>query len=227
MGTERVGKAPTVAAKSAKTKKSPRVFGKDGVRYSFPHGDQEQIQFNIDFSQIPSPPSYFYADSLYLRTDNELCMSVLSFGLRNENTEKFSQRIDVVMPTKSLTGPFWVSTRPIEPILDKALEMSKLTGETRQISAPDPDPRTVTLFANMIFLALGDGESTLDFYHLPPREVHLAKTKRADIQLKATVRVILSSVLTKHFFNTIRPYAEGASDSTPGLERSTRAARSR
>ena len=219
-----------MAAKSAKTKKSPKpgqVFGKNGVLYTFPHGDQDQIQITIDFSQVPPPPNYFYADSLYLRMDNELHMSVLSFGLRNENTDKFSRRIDVVMPTNSLTGPFWASTRPIEPVLDKVLEMSRLTGEARPISPPDPDPQVITLFANMIFLAVGEGESTLDFYHLPPREVHLAKTQKADIQLKATVRVILSSILTKHFFNTLRPHAEGASDSAPVLERSTRAARSR
>jgi hypothetical protein len=219
-----------VATKNAKTKNSPKpgqVFGKNGVLYTFPHGDQEQIQFNIDFSQVPPPPSYFYADALYVRMDNESQMSVLSFGLRDENTDKFSRRIDVVMPTKSLTGPFWASTRPIEPTLDRVLEMSRLTGETRPMSRPEPDPRAVTLFANMIFLAVGEGESTLDFYHLPPREVHLAKTQKADIQLKETVRVILSSVLTKHFFNTLRPYAEGASDSAPARERSTRAARSR
>jgi hypothetical protein len=225
-----MGKAPTVAAKSAKTKKNPKpaqVFGKNGVLYTFPRGNQEQIQITIDFSQVPSPPNYFYADSLYIRMDNELHTSVLSFGLRNENTSKFLSRFDVVMPTNSLMGPFWASTRPIEPVLDKVLQMSRLARDARPISPPDPDPQVLTLFANMIFLAIGEGESTLDFYHLPPREVHLAKTQNADIQLKAIVRVILSSTLTKHFFNSLRPYAEGVSDPALAQERNTRAARSR
>src|SRR5690348_13945059 len=201
-----------------------RVFGKNGVFYSFPRGDQEQIQIRVDFSQVPPPPNYYYADSLYIRMDKEQRMAVLSFGQRNEQAGNFFNRIDIVMPTKSLMGPFWVSSRPIEPTLDKLLEASGPGGEIRPISPPDTE--SVTLFANMIFLAIGDGESTLDFYHLPPREVHLAKTGRKDMELQPTVRVIISSVLTKHFFNTLRPYAEGGSHSLPALERSRHAARS-
>jgi len=217
-----------VAPKNARAKKSPKpqhVFGKNGVFYTFPHGNQEQIQIRVDFSKVPSPPNYYYADSLHLRVDKEQRMAVLSFGQRNPNTDKFSNRIDVVMPIKSLMGPFWLSSRPVEATLDKLLEVSGLSGETRPISSPDTE--AVTLFANMIFLAVGDGESTLDFYHLAPREVHLAKTQKKDMELEPTVRVIISSVLTKHFFNTLRPYAESASEPLPVLERSQRAARTR
>ncbi len=215
--------ATTVKAK--KTPKAGQVFGRNGVFYSFPHGNQEEIQVRIDFSRIPPPPNYYYADAMHLRLDQELHMSILSFGHRNENTDRFSDRIDVVMPTKSLMGPFWASTRPVEATLDKLLEASGLTGDARPISRPDT--QAITLFANMIFLAIGDGESTLDFYHLSPREVHLAKTQRKDMELEPTVRVIISSALTKHFFNTLRTHAEGASDSSAVLQRSTRAARSR
>jgi hypothetical protein len=217
-----------VAAKNSKRQRTPRpgqVFGKNGVFFSFPHGDQEQIQVTVDFGLVPPPANYYYADSLYIRMDREQRMAILSFGLRNENTNKFSTRIDIVMPIKSLTGPFWTSSRPVEATLDKVLELAGLVGETRPISPPDAD--AITLFANMIFWAVGDGESTLDFHHLPPREIHLAKSQRKDIQLQPTVRVILSTTTTKHFFNTLRPYTEGAAESLPVQERSRRAARSR
>lgn len=221
-------KGTTVAAKSVKTMKSPKpgkVFGRNGVFYSFPGGEPGQIQVKIDFGQVPPPLNYYYADSLYLRIDEEQRMAILSFGQRNENTDKFSNRIDVVMPIKSLTGPFWTSSRPVESTLDKLLEASGPTGEIRPIAPPDTE--AVTLFANMIFLAIGEGESTLDFYHLPPREVHLAKTERKNMELQPTIRVIMSSVLTKHFFNALRPHAQGVADSAPVPERSQRAARSR
>lgn len=218
-----------MAPKNARAKKSPnpqRVFGKNGVLYTFPHGNEEQIQIRVDFSQVPSPPNYYYADSLHLRVDKEQRMAVLSFGHRNPNTDTFlSNRIDVVMPFKSIMGPFWLSSRPVEAVLDKLLEVAGLTGETRPISSPDGE--ALILFANMIFLAVGDGESTLDFYHLAPREVHLAKTQKKDMELEPTVRVIMSSVLTKHFFNMLRPYAESAAEPLPALERSQRAARTR
>jgi len=217
-----------VASKNARAKKGPKapqVFGKNGVFYTFPNDNQEQIQIRIDFSLVPSPPNYYYADSLHLRVDKEQRMAILSFGQRNQNTDKFSNRIDIVMPFKSLMGPFWLSSRPVEVTLDKLLEAFGIIGETRPISSPDTE--AITLFANMIFLAVGDGESTLDFYHLAPREVHLAKTQKKEMELQPTVRVIISSVLTKHFFNTLRPHAEGASERLPALERSQRAARTR
>lgn len=151
-------------------------------------------------------------------------MAVLLFGQRNEDTDKFSDRIDVAMPIKSLMGSFWESSRPVEAVLDKLLEAFGLIGEVQPISPSGGEP--VTLFANMIFLAIGDGESTLDFYHLAPREVHLAKTERKDMELRPTVRVIISSVLTKHFFNTLRPHAKADSLSAVAVERSKRAARS-
>lgn len=216
-----------MAAKSPKTMKIPKpeqVFGKNGVFYSFLGGRQDQIQIRVDFAQVPAPVNYYYADSLYLRIDKQQRMAILSFGQRNEDTDKFSNRIDIVMPIKSLMGPFWASSRPVEATVDKLLEVSGHIPEIRAITPPDT--QAAVLFANMIFLAVGDGESTLDFYHLAPREVHLAKTERRDMELEATVRVIISSVLTKHFFNTLRPHAEGAADSAPVLDRSQRAARS-
>jgi len=89
------------------------------------------------------------------------------------------------------------------------------------VSSPDSQA-TTTLFANTIFAAVGEGESTLDFYHLPPREVHLAKTQKRDMQIQPTVRVIMSSVVTKHFFDALRPHAERQSV-PPVMERSRRA----
>src|SRR5260370_13634423 len=223
-----LGKAPTVVAKSAKKNKTPKpgqVFGKNGVFYSFPGGDQEQIQVKIEFGQVPPPLNYYYADSLHLRMDKDQGMAILSFGQRNENTDSFSNRIDIVMPIKSLLGSFWGSSRPVESTLDKLLQSSGGVAGIRPIAPPASE--AATLFANLIFLAVGDGESTLDFYHLPPREVHLAKTQRRDMELQTTIRGIISSLLTKHFFETLRPHAEGATNSGPVRERRQSAIRCR
>jgi hypothetical protein len=216
-----------MALKSIKPTRHPKkekVFGGNGVFYTFPKGESAQIHIRIDFSQVPPPTNYYYAEAIYLRIDKEQGMSILSFGRRSEIGDEFSDRIDVVMPTKSLLGPFWLSTRPVEPLVDQILEQSSLTIETRKICAPKT--QAITLFGNTIFVAIGEGESTLDFYHLSPREVHLAKSQKANMQLEPTVRIIMSTVLTKQFFNTLRPHAEGEVTPRPVLERSKRVARS-
>lgn len=217
-----------MAAKISKSKKHsrpPQVFGKDGVFYSFPEGDAGPMQIKIDFAQAPKPLNYYYADSLLLGLDAELRMALVSFGRRDEKTGSFSDWIEIVMPVKSLLGQFWASSREVETALDKILEAAGPVPKMRPLSLPS-SPGT-SLFANAIFVAVGDGESTFDFYHLSPREVHLAKTQKADMQIQATIRVIVSSVLTKHFFETLRPYAEGTSVVQQTLERSKLAARTR
>jgi hypothetical protein len=217
-----------VTSKKPKTASKPKpgqVFGSGGVSYRFPNGFEGQIQVNVDFSQVPPPTQYYYVDSLHLRVDKEQHMAILSFGQRNENTDRFTTSVDVVMPASSLFGTFWASSRPVEATLDQLLRISGITGEVRPISPPDT--RALTLFANLIFAAVGEGETTLDFYHLSPREVFLAKTQRTDMHLQPTIRVIMSSALTKYFFDTLRPYPERIRDNESVLERNRSAARSR
>lgn len=217
-----------MASKNPKIIPKPKpgqVFGKGGVLYRFPGGFDGPIQISLDFSQVAPPTQYYYVDSLHLRVDKEQRMAILSFGQRNENTDRFTSSIDVVMPANSLFGTFWASSREVEATLDKVLQSSGITAEVRPISPPDI--RSVTLFANLIFAAVGEGETTFDFYHLSPREVHLAKTQRTDMHLQPTIRVIMSSVLTKHLFNTLRPYTERSTNSESALERNRSAARSR
>jgi len=215
---------PARITKRSKEPKATKVFGSNGVFYRFLAGEEGPIEIKIDFGSVPTPASYYYADSLLLNLDQDLRMSLLSFGRRDANTNKFADRIDVAIPTKSLFGPFWASSRDIEKTVDKILEASG-------VSVPKPNPVSspeslaATVFANTIFAAVGETESTLDFYHLSPREVHLAKTQKKDIQLQPIIRVIVSTVLTKVFFDTLRPYAEQGEGLPPLVQRSRRAIR--
>jgi hypothetical protein len=212
-----------VTAKIIKTKtpKAKQVFGSNGVFYRFLEQEGGPVEIRIDFGLVPAPAFYYYADSLLLKLDDELRMAQLSFGRRDENTNNFADRIDVVMPMKSLFAQFWTSARDVENTVDKILQVTGAVPKYQPVSLPDS--QAPTLFANTIFAAVGEGESTLDFYHLPPREVHLAKTQKRDMQIQPTVRVIMSSVLTKHFFDALRPHAERGQSVPPAMERSRRA----
>lgn len=217
-----------MSAKTIRTAKKPKeaqVFGKGGVSYAFPQGDAGPMQIKVDFGLAPEPLQYYYADCVYLAMDEDLRMAALSFGRRDVNANKFAGRIEVVMPANGLRY-FWMSSREVEGTVDKILASSTATLGARLISAPDK-PAEGTFFANMIFIAVGEGESVLDFYQLSAREVHFAKLQRKDVQIQAAVRVFMSTVLTKNFFNLVRPYAgeQATIQQTGGEDR--RAARSR
>jgi hypothetical protein len=111
-----------VAPRKPKTRKrqtADQVFGGNGVFYKFPQGVEGPIEIRFDFTEIPPPDKYYYADCLYLRVDREMRMAILSFGHRNENTDKFSDRIDVAMPANSLFGTFCASAKSVEDAVDK------------------------------------------------------------------------------------------------------------
>jgi hypothetical protein len=215
---------PARITKRPKGPKATKVFGSNGVFYRFLAGEEGPIEIKIDFGSVPTPASYYYADSLLLNLDQDLRMSLLSFGRRDANTNKFADRIDVAIPTKSLFGPFWASSRAVESTVDKVLEASGVSVPKPKPVSP-PESLAPTVFANTIFAAVGETESTLDFYHLAPREIHLAKTQKKDIQLQPIIRVIVSTVLTKIFFDTLRPHAEQGESLPPLVQRSRRAIR--
>jgi hypothetical protein len=195
-----------MAPKNRLAKKTPtdEVLGKGGVLYTLPNGEGGPINIKVDFSLVPAPQNYYYADALALAEDHELRMVVLSCGRRDRKTEKFADQIDIVMPSISL-NQFWSSSRGVEKTVDQLLQSMQVKHVVRPIASEDPI--SGTLFANMIFIAVGAGDTCIDFYHLPSRDVHLAKTRKMDMQILPTVRVIMSVVLTKYFFELFRPYA--------------------
>ena len=212
-GTHNVVKS----AKSAKAPKAEKVFGANGVSYTFPQGEGGPIQIRIDFAQVPEPAGYYYADAFLLNSDTSLQMSVLTFGRRDAASNEFGDRIEVVMPTKSL-APFLSSSQEVEKAVDKIIASLGTTSQPRPITLAKAFVPAPTLYANAIFVAVGDGESVFDFYHLSPRQTHFAKSQKLAMQIQPIVRVVLSSVLTKYFFEVLRPFVqnEGGSQSTVG-----------
>jgi hypothetical protein len=200
--------------------KPPQVFGKNGVFFTFPQGEGGPININIDFSLAPPPESYYYADAVHLRVNENLLMVSLSFGRRKVDTNNFQDWIEVVMPVAAVRQ-LSASTRDVEKAVDAVLKQMKTNLTTQTVSPVGPGG--MTLYANMTFIVAGQGESSLDFYFLSPRDIHLAKTKKLDMQLMPVVRVIISTVVTKQFFGLIAALnsADQSSNGFPGRERAT------
>ena len=194
-----------MARSQAARKKSERLYGKGGVFYRLPRGEGGPIEIRIDFGLVPPPPNYFYADAVGLQLDKPLLMALLSFGRRKAQSRNLAERIDIAMPVGAL-GAFWRSTRAVETTVDQVLK--QLAAEPPGATMHLESEPLVTLFANAIHIAVSPGETSLDFYCLAPRDVHLARTQRREISLQPITRVLMSSVLAKTFFDILRPHAE-------------------
>jgi hypothetical protein len=183
--------------------KDQKVYGVGAVRYTLPHGFAGPIQLNIDFGLAPPPDTYYYASAVSLRDDQALGMVTLSFG-RPEVKGTVGNTVSVVLPEAVVFSQFWNSSRAVEQTLDQQLNGRRSSaGEI-----PEGEAGIVqTLYANSVFVSVGLGESCLDFYYLPPKDLHLARTRGANISLYPVVRIVLSQPTLKRLFEVCRPHA--------------------
>jgi len=156
------------------------------------------MQMKFDFSRLPEPALYYYADCLAMRVDSDNQMVILTFGRSEGERTKFMDHVEVVMPTDRLLGDFWKSATDINAAVDQILQARRWSAFPRQMEPP-PDA-TQTFYANVLFMVVGMGESSLDFYHLSPRQIHFAKTGLLkEIQVVPVLRVVISTALSKRF----------------------------
>jgi len=209
---------------SGSTTSSEKLYGTGPVRYSFSPGAGNPLKIGIDFRYAVPPGAYSYADATSLKRDRELATAVLSFGRYDPIGSRLTDRIDVVMPEGALFFQFWNSSRAVEKTLDEQLDTMKLGPVNRQIKSKTR-PKA-TFYANVIFVTTGGGESCLDFYYLPVRDVNLAREKQADISLEPIVRILLSPVILKYLFELCRPHANASEVASTQLGRTEHASAS-
>jgi hypothetical protein len=216
----------TVAKSQSKAQKT---YGAGAVRYTLPQGLGGPIQLNIDFGLAPPPDTYYYASAVSLKHNQSLGMATLSFG-RPEVRGTAGNAVSVVLPEAVIFSQFWNSSRPLEQTLDQQLSGRKSSA----VEIPEEKTGIVqTLYANSIFVSVGLGESCLDFYYLPPRDLHLARTRGAGITLYPVVRITLSQPTLKRLFEVCRPHAMPADggelkvEASAAMERKRKLAKSR
>lgn len=194
--------------KKSEPSKSQKLHGQGAVRYSVIPEQDGGLRLNVDFRFARPPETYYYADALSISDDKEMGAAILSFG-RSKPEGGLRDRLDIVMPEVSLFFGFLGSATNVEPVIDKQLQVLKLRPVNRAVAGVTGTAQSRgTLYANLIFLATGGAESSLDFYYLPMRDIHFAKTfAGSEISLQPVIRIPTSPVLVKQMFNLCRELA--------------------
>src|SRR5260370_2897395 len=193
--------------------KNPPLHGRGAIRYSVLPEQNGALQVHVDFRLAPIPETYYYADALSISVDQEMGTAILAFG-RTITEGGLRDRIDIVVATVSLLTGFLKSMAPIESTVDKQLEFLKLRSVSRMVA--NVAPSRGTLYANLIFVSTGGAESCLDFYYLPVRDLHFAKTVvGSEITLQPIIRIPTSPVMLKHMVNLCRELAGGLQSREP------------
>lgn len=190
-------------------KREPRsaskLIGTGPVRYLMPEQKGGPLRISIDFRFATIPAAYYYADALSIRHERQLAMVTLLFARFDAQAGKLRERLDIVMPEGALFLTFWNSSREVEKTLDEQMRVLNVAPSLRPVGTKTV-PRT-TVFSNVLFVSTGAGESCLDFYYMPVRDIHLAKENGSEIGLDPIIRILASPVLLKSLFEVIRPFA--------------------
>lgn len=180
-------------------------YGQGAVRYSFLPDQSGTLNMQVDFRLARAPETYYYADALSISVDQEMGVAILAFG-RTKPEGGIRDRLDIVMPEISLFVGFLNSVVQLEPTIDQQLELLNLRPASRTVAGIVPSRGT--LYSNIIFVSTGGGESCLDFYYLPMRDIHFAKTVAgSEITLQPIIRIPTSPVLLKHMIGLCRESA--------------------
>lgn len=192
--------------KRSEPRKGQTQHGQGAVRYSFlSEQSGGALSLQVDFRLARPPETYYYADALSISVDREMGVAILAFG-RTKPEGGLRDRLDVVMPEISLFGVFLSSAIAIEPTIDQQLQMLKLRPVSRMVAGTVQSRGT--LYANLIFVSTGGGESCLDFYYLPVRDIHFAKTVvGSEISLQPVIRIPTSPALLKQMLSLCREFA--------------------
>lgn len=183
-----------------------KMSGAGPVKYKLPESPDGPLNIGVDFSLALAPNTYFYADSISLKRDVELGMSILSFGRFDLTANRFSERIEIAMPDVALFAQFWHSARNVEGVIDQQLKALKLPAASRSITTKAR--ARATFYANAISVSVGNGESCLDFYYMSVRDIHYVKVRTiSEIGLGPIIRVLSSPAVLKSLFDLCRPYS--------------------
>jgi len=203
--------------KRSEPRKGQTQHGQGAVRYSFASGQSGALTLNVDFRLAHPPETYYYADALSISDDKEMGVAILAFG-RTKPEGGLRDRLDIIMPEISLFVGFLKSAMAIEPTIDQQLQLLKLRPVNRTVAGVVPSRGT--LYANLIFVSTGGAESCLDFYYMPVRDIHFAKTVvGSEVSLQPVIRIPTSPVLLKQMLNLCREFA-GELQSRVDLKRS-------
>ena len=183
-----------------------RVIGKGPVRYTQPGGTGSPLAISIDFRYAKPPEAYAYADCVSVKNDPEVGMATILLGHADTQAGKVKDCISIVLPSAALLIQFLSTTTSVEETLRAQLNTMGMSVAKRAVGK-EAELRA-SLFANVLALHTGPGDSSLDFYYLPVRDIHLAKEFQTEIPLEQVIRIVMPLPVLQYFFELCRSLAQ-------------------
>jgi hypothetical protein len=152
------------------------------------------IELAIDFEKAPVPARAYSSD--FVRIIKGEYEHALVFGKLNPGTHQLRNKVEISYPNRAFVNQLWSSTRDLLKTITKNLPVPTEHLEPQ----PDDTDMVQSFRANNAFIATLGDDALVDFYYIPPSDIHYARFgKRNKVTLDPVLRIVLSTPLLARF----------------------------
>ena len=145
------------------------------------------LELAVDYEKAQPPDKAYAAD--YCRVQKVDYDYVLIFGKLIPGKAKLRNKVEMSFSHKAFAYQLWHNSRGLHKSLAEELQVG------RRLPLDVEDTDTVQSFrANNVFSAWLGEDGLIDFYYIPPSDIHYARAgKRSRISLDPILRIVMSS----------------------------------
>jgi hypothetical protein len=151
------------------------------------------VGLQIDYAEAGVPEQYYVAD--YFRVSFSGSDALFVFGkLDSPSKTTLRNKLEVYFPAHMFVLQLWDSSRDFHEKLRKFVSETKTQGSgaaAENISEQTAPNMVRTFHSNNVMMALGGGETILDFFYISPKELWVRPKRNESIPLEPLVRVLL------------------------------------
>jgi len=133
------------------------------------------------------------------------------FGKLVPGTATLRTKVEVAFPEDMFVQQVWRSSRSLHDTARTIWEKAPLEPVTAVIETD----KVQAFRANNVFMAMLGEESLMDFYYIPPSEIHFVRSgQRSHVHMEPVIRVSLPSAMVYEFLEKCRIFIE----KIPGID---------
>jgi hypothetical protein len=176
------------------------------ARYVVPRPDGS---FEIERTHLKRPTNE-YADCAWVA--RRLGGVSLFFAKADLNAEgKFRSRLELRYPEEQFRAHLWQNSRDFH----EHLRVRSVPAPEDLIANPEkvPSEKDHSVWVNIEFISQSGSEVQLDFFHMPPERVYMARQGQGGLELDPVVRVLTTAPVVKHLLDQVDVIAKQVEES--------------
>jgi hypothetical protein len=158
-------------------------------------GASQVLQLAVDFEKAEIPDRAYFSD--YTEVVRARSGFSFFFGKLIPQQSALRTKVEISFPRESFMQQLWASSRKFhETVRATVAKMPPIEA----ITNVEETDKVQTFRSNCVFMAVLGEEALMDFYYIPPSDIHYVRTgQRHSVNLQAVIRISLATPILYGF----------------------------